>query len=120
MDALKVRPNALAWLLGFVQRSEINLQTAKAVLSEMLRTGQSAGEIIAVQGLRQVSDTDVIARLVRQALEGNPEELKSYLSGKETLSNWFFGMVMRSAGGQANPQVVRRELERQLAEVKGK
>jgi len=120
MDALKVRPSALAWLLGFVQRSEINLQTAKAVLSEMLRTGQSAGEIITAQGLRQVSDTDVIARLVRQALEENPEELKSFLNGKETLSNWFFGLVMRSAGGQANPQVVRSELERQLADVKAK
>ncbi|HWR65985.1 MAG TPA: Asp-tRNA(Asn)/Glu-tRNA(Gln) amidotransferase subunit GatB [Bellilinea sp.] len=120
MDALKVRPNALAWLLGFVQRSEINLQTAKVVLNEMLRTGQSAGEIIAAQGLRQVSDTDVIARLVRQALEENPEELKGFLNGKETLSNWFFGLVMRSAGGQANPQVVRSELERQLAVVKGK
>lgn len=120
MDALKVRPSALAWLLGFVQRSEINLPTAKAVLGEMLRTGQGAGEIIAAQGLRQVSDTDVIAGLVRQALIENPEELKSFLNGKETLSNWFFGLVMRSAGGQANPQVVRSELERQLAEMKGK
>ena len=86
----------------------------------MLRTGQSAGEIIAAQGLRQESDTGVIAGLVQQALEENPEELKNYLGGKETLANWFFGLVMRSAGGQANPQVVRRELERQLAEVKAR
>jgi len=120
LEALKVRPNALAWLLGFVQRGEINLHTAKAVLNEMLRTGRSAGEIIAAQGLRQESDTGVIAGLVRQALEANPDELKNYLNGKETLSNWFFGLVMRSAGGQANPQVVRAELERQLAEMKTK
>ena len=118
LENLKVRPTSLAWLLGFVQRGEINLHTAKAVLSEMLRTGQSAGEIITAQGLRQVSDAVVISALVRQALEANPDELTNYLNGKETLANWFFGSVMRSAGGKANPQVVRAELERQLAERK--
>ena len=118
LENLKVRPTALAWLLGFVQRGEINLHTAKAVLSEMLRTGQNAGEIISAQGLRQVSDADVISGLVRQALESNPDEMANYLNGKETLANWFFGSVMRSAGGKANPQVVRAELERQLAEHK--
>ncbi len=118
LENLRVRPTALAWLLGFVQRGEINLHTAKAVLGEMLRTGQSAGEIITAQGLRQVSDAVVISALVRQALEANPDELTNYLNGKETLANWFFGSVMRSAGGKANPQVVRRELERQLAERK--
>jgi len=120
LDKLKVRPAALAWLLGFVQRSEINLHTAKTVLGEMLRTGQTAGEIISTQGLRQVSDSEVIAGLVRQTLESNPDELKNFLNGKETLTNWFFGLVMRSAGGKANPQVVRAELERQLAERKAK
>lgn len=120
LENLKARPASLAWLLGFVQRGEINLHTAKAVLGEMLRTGQNAGEIIAAQGLRQVSDAVVISGLVRQALEANPDELKNYLNGKETLANWFFGSVMRSAGGKANPQVVRAELERQLAERKAK
>lgn len=120
LNQLKVRPTALAWLLGFVQRSEINLHTAKAVLGEMLRTGKDAGEIISAQGLRQVSDTSVISGLVEHALADNPEELRNYVNGKETLANWFFGIVMRSAGGKANPQVVRAELERQLLTHKGK
>ncbi|OGN82426.1 MAG: hypothetical protein A2X24_01185 [Chloroflexi bacterium GWB2_54_36] len=120
LESLKVRPTSLAWLLGFAQRGEINLHTAKAVLGEMLHTGQNAGEIIAAQGLRQVSDAEVISGLVQQALESNPGEMANYLNGKETLANWFFGSVMRSAGGKANPQVVRAELERQLAERKAK
>jgi len=120
LESLKVKPEDLAWLLGFVTRSEINQHTAKTVLGEMLRTGKSASEIITARGLRQVSDSDVIAGLVQQALESNPEELNNYLNGKETLSNWFFGLVMRSAGGKANPQIVRAELDRQLAELKEK
>lgn len=118
LASLKVKPENLAWLLGFLVRGEINQQTAKAVLAEMLRTGKGAAEIITARGLRQVSDSDVISQIVRQVLESNPDELSNYLKGKETLSNWFFGMVMRSAGGKANPQVVRAELERQLEQRK--
>ena len=118
LEQLKVTPEALAALLATISHGEINIPTAKNVLGEMLRTGNSAGEIIAARGLQQVSDADFISTLVTQALKQNPEELKSYLKGKETLSNWFFGMVMRLAGGKANPQVVRTELERQLAQEK--
>lgn len=120
LAVLKVKPENLAWLLGFLVRGEINQQTAKAVLAEMLRTGKGAAEIITARGLRQVSDSDVISQIVRQVLESNPDELSNYLKGKETLSNWFFGMVMRSAGGKANPQVVRAELERQLEQLRQK
>ncbi len=73
VEDLKVGPANLARLLGFVHHGEINLHTAKAVLNEMLRTGQSGGEIINERGLRQVTDADVIARLVTQALDENPE-----------------------------------------------
>ncbi len=64
------------------------------------------------RGLQQISDTDFIAGLVQKVLQDNPHELASYLGGKETLSGWFFGQVMRAAKGQANPQVLRSELER--------
>jgi len=115
---VRVRPQGLAELLQHVVRAEINLNTAKTVLVEMLTSGAGAGEIIAARGLQQVSDADWIAGLVRQTLDENPAELASYLSGKETLSNWFFGQVMRLTGGRANPAVVRAELDRQLVERK--
>ena len=72
-------------------------------------------EIVAERGLRQISDADVIAGLVAGALAENPEQVAAYLGGKETVSRWLFGQVMRLAKGQANPQVVQQELERQLA-----
>ena len=80
----------------------------------MLEKGQPAAEIIAAKGLRQVSDTDAIAEMVRGVLKQNPKELETYLAGKDSLSNWFFGQVMRAARGKANPQVLREELMRQL------
>jgi aspartyl-tRNA(Asn)/glutamyl-tRNA(Gln) amidotransferase subunit B len=51
-------------------------------------------------------------------LEENPAQVASYLGGKVTVSRWLFGQVMRLAQGQANPQIVQQELERQLNELK--
>jgi aspartyl-tRNA(Asn)/glutamyl-tRNA(Gln) amidotransferase subunit B len=109
---------ALAALLQMLVRNEINTPTAKTVLAEMLATGQSAADIVAGKGLRQVSDTSLIADLVAHVLAGSSEQVAAYLAGKETLAQWFFGQVMRAAKGKANPQVVQGELARQLTALK--
>lgn len=113
---LKVRPDALAELVGLVAAGEINQSTGKAVLSEMFQSGKSAVEIVESRGLKQVSDEDFIADQVKQVLGENPDAVASFKAGKETIVNWLFGQVMRKAAGKANPGVVRRELERQLKE----
>jgi len=118
IQTIKVTPAGLAALLQDVKSARVNANTAKSVLVEMLRSGRQADDIIRNQGLEQISDAQTIARLVRQTLETNPKELESYFSGKATLAQWFFGQVMRSARGKANPQVVREELEKQLQERK--
>ena len=111
---LKVRPEALAELVGLVAAGEINQSTGKTVLSEMFQSGKSAMEIVEARGLKQVSDEALISGLVKQTLNENPDAVDSFKAGKETIVNWLFGQVMRKAQGKANPQVVRAELERQL------
>jgi len=111
---LKVQPDALAELVELVAAGEINQSTGKTVLAEMFQTDKSAGEIVEARGLKQVSDEGLIADLVRQVLEENPEQVASFKGGKETVLNWLFGQVMRKVAGKANPQVVRAELQKQL------
>ena len=84
----------------------------------MLKTGKSAEEIVEFRGLRQISNQGQIARMVETVLKDNPDEVAAYVGGKDGLSNWFFGQVMRSAKGKTNPQVVRAELTRQLTVLK--
>ncbi|MGD0004529.1 MAG: Asp-tRNA(Asn)/Glu-tRNA(Gln) amidotransferase subunit GatB [Anaerolineaceae bacterium] len=120
IELIKVSPQELGELVSLAGNGEINLGTAKAVLAEMLSSGQPAQAIITAGSRRQISDAGLIAGLVKKALAENPQELSSYLDGKETVANWFFGQVMRAARGQANPQVVRQELEKQLLELKKK
>lgn len=114
IENIKVSPKALGSLIHMTVHHEINQNTAKSVLDEMFTSGLTAEEIVTRRGLRQVSDIDQIAAIVCQVLVDNPEQVVEYLAGKETLLNWLFGQAMRAAGGRANPQVLREELERQL------
>jgi aspartyl-tRNA(Asn)/glutamyl-tRNA(Gln) amidotransferase subunit B len=118
IEEMKVTPEALADLVHMVSGGEINLNTAKSVLAEMLESGKSAASVVKDKGLRQVSDQAQIDAWVDQVLADNPAQVESYLSGKESVSQWMFGQVMRLARGQANPQVVQQALQRKLQTIK--
>jgi aspartyl-tRNA(Asn)/glutamyl-tRNA(Gln) amidotransferase subunit B len=118
IETSRVSPQALADLVEMVARAEINQSTARSVLAEMSLAGRSPQEIVAERGLRQISDGAQIASWVEQVLSAHPKQVADYLAGKETLARWLFGQVMRAAGGQANPQVIQQELERQLKSLK--
>jgi len=113
-ESLKIRPQALADLLKMIADGQINPNTGKSVLAEMFASGSPAAEIVTAKGLAQVSDTGFIAQIVSQALAENAGEVASYRAGKTSVANFLFGQVMRKAGGKANPQVIRSELEKQL------
>ncbi len=118
IESCKVKPQDLAALVQMVVRGGINQNTAKSVLAEMFQSGQPAEAIVAARGLRQISDVAQIAGLVEAVLTEHSEEVATYLAGKESVARWLFGQVMRAARGQANPQVVQQELDRQLEELK--
>ncbi len=115
IESSKVSASALAGLIQMVGRGEINHNTAKNVLAEMYQSGASAEQIVAGRGLGQISDASLIASLVEQVLRENPQQVESYLNGKENLARWLFGQVMRAAQGRADPQLIQQELDRQLA-----
>ncbi len=115
-DPLKIPPSALAELVGLVERGEINQATGKQVLAEMAASGKRASEIVSRDGLKQVSDADLIARVVSEALTENPAEVASYKAGKTGVANFLFGQAMKKVAGKANPQVVKAELEKQLSQ----
>ena len=115
IDKTRVTPQALANLLQLVAQGDINKNTAKSVLADMFQTGKPAHEIVAEQGLTQISDSAFITELVEQVLANNPDQVEEYVQGKDSLARWLFGQVMRMAEGRANPQILKKELDRQLA-----
>lgn len=115
IEQSRATPQGLAQLLLLIARGDINANSAKTVLVEMFRSGKSSDDIVTEQGLTQISDHEFIKELVARVLTNNPEQVAEYVEGKDSLTRWFFGQVMRLAEGRANPQIIQEELDRQLA-----
>jgi aspartyl-tRNA(Asn)/glutamyl-tRNA(Gln) amidotransferase subunit B len=110
-----VSPAALAELLGIVERGEITAASGKKVFAQMFETGRGAREIIATEGMAQISDTTEIERLCREVIARHPDNAAKFRAGNEGVFKFFVGQVMRATRGRANPQLVNDTLRRLLA-----
>ena len=116
IEECPVRPEALAELLGRVESGGITAATGKKVFAQMFETGKSAADIIASEGLAQLSDTGAIEKVAREVVAKSPENVAKYRTGNEGVFKFFVGQVMRETRGQANPQLVNEILKRVLGE----
>jgi aspartyl-tRNA(Asn)/glutamyl-tRNA(Gln) amidotransferase subunit B len=111
-----VAPEALADLLKQVEGGKITAASGKKVFVTMFETGKSASDIIAAEGLAQISDSGAIETIARAVVAKSPENVAKYKSGNEGVFKFFVGQVMRETRGQANPQLVNEVLKRVLSE----
>jgi aspartyl-tRNA(Asn)/glutamyl-tRNA(Gln) amidotransferase subunit B len=107
---------ALAELLKKVESGEITAASGKKVFAKMFETGKSAAEIVAAEGLGQISDTSAIEKIAREVTAKSPDNVAKYRSGNDGVFKFFVGQVMRETRGQANPQLVNEVLKRVLSE----
>jgi len=110
----KVSPEKLVRLATLNLQGVVNTATAKPVLEEMYKSGQDAGDIIARQGLSQISDTGELEGMIGQAVEANPQAVADFKAGKDTALKFLVGQVMKVTRGRANPQMVNELLKKRL------
>ncbi|HQK15715.1 MAG TPA: Asp-tRNA(Asn)/Glu-tRNA(Gln) amidotransferase subunit GatB [Anaerolineae bacterium] len=110
IEAVRVRPEALARLIGLVDAGTLNQNSAKAVLGEMFATGGLPEAIVEAKGLAQISDNDQLSAIVARVVADNAEQVAAYLAGKDSVFQWLMGQVMRATRGRAAPDVARQLL----------
>ena len=115
----KVSPEWLVKLLVLDSQGDVSTANAKSALEEMFQTGQSAADIIAQQGLSQISDTQQIKIVLTEVLKTNGQAVADYKGGKEQALKFLVGQVMKATGGTANPKLVIEELNKMLEKDKG-
>jgi len=104
----------LAGLVKLVAAGELSGKLAKEVLPKMFASGKPASEIIEAEGLKQISDTGELEKIVDDLLAANPKQAEQYRAGKKGVLGFFVGQVMKATRGQANPAVVNEILGRKL------
>ena len=101
-------------LLALIEDGTISGRIAKDVFEVMFETGKDAEEIVEEKGLKQVSDTGEIEKIIDEVIAANPGQVEQYRGGKDKLIGFFVGQVMKATGGKANPGVVNKLLKPKL------
>src|SRR5579872_7301024 len=109
-----VSAERLGELLALIGKGEISGKLAKEIFAKMWESGDSARTIIDREGLKQISDTGALEKIIDDVIAASPKQLEQYRSGKTTVIGYFVGQVMKASKGQANPATVNEILRERL------
>jgi len=111
----RISSGALAGLLKRIRDNTISGKIAKDVFEAMWSSGRDADALIEEKGLRQITDTAAIEKVIDEVMAKNPGQLAEYRGGKDKLFGFFVGQVMKATQGKANPAQVNELLKKKLA-----
>ena len=114
ITASAVSAERLAGLLVLIDKGTISGSMAKDVFEKMYTTGRTASAIVDAEGLAQIDDESLIARLIADVVAANGDAVAQYRAGKASTFGFLVGQVMRAAKGKANPQRVNELLQKAL------
>jgi aspartyl-tRNA(Asn)/glutamyl-tRNA(Gln) amidotransferase subunit B len=112
--AARVPAAGLGGLLKRIADRTISGNLAKEVFEVMWSEGSSADAVIEARGLKQITDSTAIERVIDEVMARNPGQLADYRAGKDKLFGFFVGQVMKATGGKANPAQVNELLRGKL------
>ncbi|MEH6489772.1 Asp-tRNA(Asn)/Glu-tRNA(Gln) amidotransferase subunit GatB [Hyphomonas oceanitis] len=108
-----VSAEALGGLIALISDDTISGKIAKDVFARMIAGEGEAAAIVEMHGLKQVTDTGAIEKVVDEIIAANPEQVEKVKEKPQTLG-WFVGQVMKASGGKANPKAVNDILKAKL------
>ena len=114
INASPINDERLSGLLARISDNTISGKIAKQVFELLWQSTANADDIIAEQGLTQISDTGAIVAIIDKIIADNPNQVEQYRSGKDKMFAFFVGQVMKAMQGKANPAEVNKMLKEKL------
>lgn len=120
--AFNQTPVSAEQLGGLIQRirdNTISGKIAKQVFEALWNgEGSDADAVIEAKGLKQVSDSGELEKMVDDVLAANPDQVEQFQSAddkkRKKMLGFFVGQIMKASQGQANPGMVNQLLNEKL------
>ena len=114
---LRESPVTAEMLGGMIKRitdNTISGKIAKQVFAAMWAGEGNADEVIEAKGLKQMTDSGAIEKIVDEVLANNQAQVEQFRGGNEKVLGFFVGQVMKASQGKANPGQVNQLLRAKL------
>jgi aspartyl-tRNA(Asn)/glutamyl-tRNA(Gln) amidotransferase subunit B len=104
----------LGELVKLIASGELSGNLAKQVFPKMFSTGEPAGVIVEREGLKQISDSGALEKVIADVIAANPKQVEQYRGGKTTVINFLVGQAMKATRGQAKVAAVTELFKQKL------
>lgn len=115
LQDIALTPEALAGMIKLIENGTISSKIAKTVFRELVEKGGDPEQIVKEKGLVQISDEGALLKIVVKAIDNNPQSVEDYKNGKKKAIGFLVGQVMKETKGQANPQMVNKLIQEEIA-----
>ncbi len=115
MAQCPIAPLQLSGMLERIADGTISNSAAKEVFKALWSVGGDADAIIEAKGLKQVSDSGAIEKIVDEIIADHPAQVSEYRSGKDKMFGFFVGLAMKASKGKAHPAQLNEILKKKLA-----
>jgi len=103
-------------LIDAIRKKSITRTSAKDILQEMVKTGNSLDKILEKNDLNQISNREELLKIVSDVLLEEPDAANVAKSKPETI-NFLVGKVMQKTKGKADPTITLEILKDELAKT---
>jgi aspartyl-tRNA(Asn)/glutamyl-tRNA(Gln) amidotransferase subunit B len=103
----------LGAIVDLIGDGTISGKIAKDLFEIVWEEGGDPREVVEKRGMKQVTDTGAIEKVVDDIIAKNPDKVEQ-VKAKPTMLGWFVGQVIKASGGKANPQAVNDILKKKL------
>jgi aspartyl-tRNA(Asn)/glutamyl-tRNA(Gln) amidotransferase subunit B len=111
---LKISPTRLGGLLNHISNNTISATSAKKVFDLVEESDKDPQTIIEEQGLKQVSDINLLEKVVTEIIARSSGEVARYKAGEKKLMGFFVGEAMKATKGKGNPKEINKLLSKLL------
>ena len=116
IEASAVGAAELAALINRIADGTISNNAARQVFDALwTREGQDVDALIDAKGLRQMSDTGELEKIIDDVLAANAKNVEEVRAGNAKAFNALVGQAMKATKGKANPAQVNELLKQKLA-----
>ena len=103
----------LGGIVDLIGEGVISGKIAKDLFEIVWTEGGDPRQIVEARGMKQVTDTGAIEKVVDEVIAANPDKAEQ-ARAKPTMAGWFVGQVMKASGGKANPGAVNELVKSKL------
>jgi aspartyl-tRNA(Asn)/glutamyl-tRNA(Gln) amidotransferase subunit B len=111
IESSPVSAQQLGAMVARIQDGTLSSKTAKEVFGVLwAKELTDVDAIVEARGLKQVSDSGAIEKMIDEVLLANAKSVEEFRSGKEKAFNALVGQIMKASKGKASPAQVNELL----------